>query len=64
MIRSAPNALSMTSANGTNTAAEAFGTASVTSPDSLHTVFGRAASAATAAPHGCNALLAIGGFPA
>ena len=51
MIRSAPNALSMTSATGANAASGAPGGASVTRPDSLHAVFGRAASARIAARH-------------
>ena len=64
MIRSGPNAFSIASAYGAKAAGSALGGASVTSPDSLHTVFGWPASARISAAHASTAPLAIGGFPA
>ena len=54
----------MTSATGANASSGAPGGASVTRPDSLQAVFGRAAKARIAARHGSSSPLPIGGLPA
>ena len=64
MTRPAPKALSTTSATGANACGGAPAGASVTSPDSLHAVFGSAANSWIAAAHAPRSPLAIGGLPA
>jgi len=64
MTRSAPKAPRTTSATAANDSGRVPRGASVTSPDSLHVVFGSAARSLTAAAHPLRSPLAMRGFPA